>query len=296
MGLPKLPSESRPQPSVHNPQRPPHQRQPQQRLPHQRLQRHTGIERALWLVSLPILLFLLLPLLALLLRVTPGDFIANLQHKNVLQAVWLSLSTSALTVLFGVSAGLPLAWLLARHKLWGRAWIDTLIELPTVMPPTVAGIALLMAFGRNGLLGRYLDTLGISIAFSTIAVVMAQMFVSVPFFIKSATTGFAEIDKEYEEAASVDGASPLLIFWRITMPLASRSLLTGAVLTWARALGEFGATILFAGNFPGRTQTMPLAIYVGFELDLNVAISLSAILLVVSFAVLFVVKRLLSKE
>lgn len=288
MGLPKLPSESRPQPSVHNPQHPPHQRQPHQS--------HTGIERALWLVSLPILLFLLLPLLALLLRVTPGDFIANLQHKNVLQAVWLSLSTSALTVLFGVIAGLPLAWLLARHKLWGRAWIDTLIELPTVMPPTVAGIALLMAFGRNGLLGRYLDTLGISIAFSTVAVVMAQMFVSVPFFIKSATTGFAEIDKEYEEAASVDGASPLLIFWRITMPLASRSLLTGAVLTWARALGEFGATILFAGNFPGRTQTMPLAIYVGFELDLNVAISLSAILLVVSFAVLFVVKRLLSKE
>ncbi len=290
MGLPKLPSESRPQPSVPRP-----------------LQQHSNVCHINVCNVIPALSarfgLSVCPFCCFCschywrcCCVTPGDFIANLQHKNVLQAVWLSLSTSALTVLFGVSAGLPLAWLLARHKLWGRAWIDTLIELPTVMPPTVAGIALLMAFGRNGLLGRYLDTLGISIAFSTIAVVMAQMFVSVPFFIKSATTGFAEIDKEYEEAASVDGASPLLIFWRITMPLASRSLLTGAVLTWARALGEFGATILFAGNFPGRTQTMPLAIYVGFELDLNVAISLSAILLVVSFAVLFVVKRLLSKE
>lgn len=275
MGLHKLPSESTPRLS--------------NRL------RFTRNEFILWLVSTPILLLLLLPVLALLLRVDPLHFANNLQNRNVLQAIWLSLSTSALTVSIGTLAGTPLAWLLARHKIRGRSWIDSLIELPTVMPPTVAGIALLMAFGRNGLLGRYLELVGISIAFSTVAVVLAQIFVAVPLFIKSAITGFASVEAEYEEAAAVDGASPLWIFWRITLPIASRSLITGAVLTWARALGEFGATILFAGNFPGRTQTMPLAIYVGFELDLNVALTLSAILLLVSFTVLFVVKRLLAR-
>lgn len=244
----------------------------------------------LWLLSLPILLFLLLPILALLLRVDPLEFAANLQNKAVLQAIWLSLSTSTAAVLIGICAGMPLAWLLARYPVRGRNLFETLLDLPTVMPPTVAGIALLMAFGRSGLLGRYFDAAGLSIAFSTVAVIIAQTFVAIPFFIRSAIAGFAQIDTTYEEAAAVDGASPWRIFWQITMPLASRSLLTGIVLTWARALGEFGATILFAGNFPGRTQTMPLAIYVGFELDLNVAITLSAILLAVSFGVLFTVK------
>ncbi|MFN8444177.1 MAG: ABC transporter permease [Caldilineaceae bacterium] len=250
----------------------------------------------LWLVALPVLLFLLLPILALLLRVDPVNFFVNLSQRTIVQAIWLSLSTSTLTVVFGICVATPAAWLLARRRVRGRLWIDTLIDLPTVMPPTVAGIALLMAFGRNGLVGRYLDDIGISIAFSTAAVILAQMFVALPFYLKSAITGFAEVPTEFEEAAAVDGASALWIFWHITLPLASRSLLTGIVLTWARALGEFGATILFAGNFPGRTQTMPLAIYVGFELDLSVALTLSAILLVISFSVLFVVKRVLGKR
>lgn len=251
---------------------------------------------SLWLVALPVLLFLLLPILALLLRVDPVHFLSNLAQRSILQAIWLSLSTSTLTVVLGICVATPAAWLLARRRVPGRLWVDTLIDLPTVMPPTVAGIALLMAFGRNGLVGRYLDDIGISIAFSTAAVVLAQMFVALPFYLKSAITGFGEVPAEFEEAASVDGASVLWIFWHITLPLAGRSLLTGVVLTWARALGEFGATILFAGNFPGRTQTMPLAIYVGFELDLSVALTLSAILLVISFSVLFVVKRVLGKS
>ena len=250
----------------------------------------------LWLLSLPILLFLLLPILALLIRVDPLVFATNLRNKAVLQAIGLSLATSTTAVLIGISAGTPLAWLLARYPVRGRNLFVTLLDLPTVIPPTVAGIALLLAFGRSGLLGRYFDAAGITIAFSTAAVIIAQIFVAIPFFIRSAIAGFAAIDATYEEAAAVDGASPWRIFWQITIPLASRTLLTGIVLTWARALGEFGATILFAGNFPGRTQTIPLAIYVGFELDLNVAITLSAILLVVSFGVLFIVKFFLGSK
>lgn len=259
-------------------------------------QRYDRTNLLLWLVALPVMLFLLLPILALLLRVDPLLFLANLGQRNVILAIWLSLTTSTLTVIIGICIATPAAWQLARRKVHGRMWIDTLIDLPTVMPPTVAGIALLMAFGRNGLLGRSLDAIGITIAFSTAAVVLAQMFVAIPFYLKSAITGFAEVPTEFEEAAAVDGASLTWIFWHITLPLARRSLFTGAVLTWARALGEFGATILFAGNFPGRTQTMPLAIYVGFELDLSVALTLSAILLVISFSVLFVVKQVLGKR
>jgi molybdate transport system permease protein len=159
-----------------------------------------------------------------------------------------------------------------------------------LLPPSVAGVALLVAFGRRGLLGPALDGVGIQIAFTQVAVIMAQVFVASPFFVKAAISAFAAVDRELEQAAAVDGASPLGAFWRITLPLSASALFGGVVMTWARALGEFGATIIFAGNFPGRTQTMPLAIYIGFEIDLRVALTLSAILLAIAFTVLLVVK------
>jgi molybdate transport system permease protein len=165
-----------------------------------------------------------------------------------------------------------------------------------VLPPSVAGIALLIAFGRRGLVGQALTDAGISIAFSTVAVVLAQTFVAAPFYIKTALGGFAAVDRDLEQAAMVDGAGPLQVFGRITLPLAWPVLLGGLVMSWARALGEFGATIIFAGNFPGRTQTMPLAIYIGFELDLAIALTLALILLGASFLVLFVVKALLRQR
>jgi molybdate transport system permease protein len=251
---------------------------------------------ALVLLSLPLFLFLALPLLALLLRIELRELLASLASPQVAQAVALSLTTTATTLLITLVAGTPAAYLLARRQFRGRILLDTLIDLPMVLPPSVAGIALLLAFGRRGLLGQYLSAAGLEIAFTQIAVILAQTFVAAPFYVKAAQAGFAGVDPDLEQAAEIDGAGPGQVFRRITLPLAGTALLGGAVMTWARALGEFGATIIFAGNFPGRTQTMPLAIYLGFELDLNVALTLSAILLATSFLVLFVVKRILGQR
>ena len=165
-----------------------------------------------------------------------------------------------------------------------------------VLPPSVAGIVLLLAFGRRGLLGAYLSAAGIDIAFTSVAVVLAQLFVAAPFYVKAAISAFGGVDRDLEQAAALDGASGWGIFRHVTVPLAWPVLFGGAVMSWARALGEFGATIIFAGNFPGRTQTMPLAIYIGFELELSRALTLSVILLVISFLVLFVVKGLLRQR
>jgi molybdate transport system permease protein len=173
--------------------------------------------------------------------------------------------------------------------------IDTLIDLPTVLPPSVAGVALLMAFGRQGLFGPWLSWLGMSIPFTQLAVVLAQTFVAAPYYVRAATLGFAAVDCELRKAAALDGASRWQIFHLVMVPMAWMSLMSGCVMTWARALGEFGATIIFAGNFPGRTQTMPLAIYIGFEIDLNVALTLSAILICCSFLILIVVKGFLRR-
>jgi molybdate transport system permease protein len=266
---------------------------------HTRLVRRWSDRARIWpllLVSLPALLFLLVPLLALVLRIDPVRLLANLADRAVVQAIWLSLTTSAVTIVIGVLFGTPLAYLMARRRFRGRGALDTLIDLPMVLPPSVAGIALLMAFGRRGIVGQYLDDAGVQIAFTQAAVVLAQIFVAAPFYIKTAAAGFAEVDRELEQAAAVDGATPLQVFGHITLPLAWTALVTGAVMTWARALGEFGATIIFAGNFAGRTQTMPLAIYLGFELDLSVALTLAAILLGTSFGVLFLVKRVLRRS
>lgn len=261
-----------------------------------RLWRRTRNTLLLLLLSAPLLLFLTLPLLALLVRAAPVDLLAKLFDPAVAQAIWLSMTTTTTTLALTVVLGLPVAYLLARRSFRGRAVLDTLIDLPIVMPPTVAGIALLLAFGRRGLLGQHFSAAGVDIAFTQVAVVMAQLFVAAPFFVKAAAAGFAEVDSEIEAAAAIDGANSWQVFQMITVPLTSASLLAGAVMTWARALGEFGATIIFAGNFPGRTQTMPLAIYLGFEMELSRALTLSVILLVASFLVLLVVKVLLRQR
>jgi len=248
-----------------------------------------------WL-SLPMLAFICLPLLALFLRTSPSQLWLNLHRTQVLQAIVLSLSTSLTATLITVILGTPLAYALARNVFRYHRFIDTLIDLPIILPPAVAGIALLVAFGRRGLFGSWLNSLGINIAFTTAAVIIAQIFIAAPFYIKAAKLGFSSIDWELEQAAGLDGANPWQVFRYVIIPLAWAALLGGSVMTWARAMGEFGATIIFAGNFPGRTQTMPLAIYIGFELDLNVALTLSVILVGFSFLVLMLVKGILQRE
>jgi len=242
------------------------------------------------------LAFLIVPLLALILRISPAQLLANLTNRTVIQAVNLSIITTTISVGLTLLAGTPLAYLLARRRFRGRTALDTLIDLPMVLPPSVAGIALLVAFGRRGLVGQYLASIGIEVAFTQVAVVLAQVFVAAPFFIKAAAAGFQSVDQELEQAAALDGANAFQVVRYVTIPLAWTSLFGGAMMTWARALGEFGATIIFAGNFPGRTQTMPLAIYQGFERELSVALTLSIILLVISFSVLFLVKGILRRN
>lgn len=247
-------------------------------------------------LSAPLLLFLTLPLAALLLRSTPAQIWRNLGETAVTQAIRISLITSTTTTLVAILFGTPLAYLMARRTFRGKRLVDTLIDLPTVLPPAVAGVALLMTFGRQGIAGSLLNDLGLTIAFTQTAVVLAQTFIAAPLYVKTAVTGFAAIEPELEQAAAIDGANDRQVFRYVTIPLARRALFTGAVLTWARALGEFGATIIFAGNFPGRTQTMPLAIYIGFEIDLDVALTLSVILMGLSFLVLALVKLLFQPQ
>jgi len=245
------------------------------------------------LLALPFLLFIVLPITAIFLRTSLADLLENINHTQVIKAVNLSLLTSLITTVVTWILGTPVAYLLAQRRFRFRRLVDTLIDLPTVLPPAVAGVALLMAFGRRGLFGPWLDSLDINIPFTMPAVVIAQTFVASSFYIKAAALGFGAIDPELKQAASLDGASRVQIFRHITLPLSWTALLSGSVMTWARALGEFGATIIFAGNFPGRTQTMPLAIYVGFEIAQNVALTLAIILISFSFLTLLIIKGLL---
>jgi molybdate transport system permease protein len=260
------------------------------------LQPRTRRLAPLILAALPLTLFLVVPLVALIVQVAPNRFLASVLNEQVVRAISLSTTTTALTTIITVVAGTPVAYLLARRSFPGRGLFDTVIDLQMVLPPSVAGIALLVAFGRQAPIGRLLGEAGIVVAFSPIAVVMAQTFVAAPFFVKAAVAGFAGADRELEQAAALERAGPLRVLLAVTVPLAAPSLLGGMIMTWARALGEFGATIIFAGNFPGRTQTMPLAIYVGFEINLDVALTLAAILLATSFLVLYLVKGALRQR
>ena len=248
------------------------------------------------LLTLPFLLFIAVPILSLFLRTSLADLFTNLNQSQVIKAVNLSLRTSLITVAVTWITGTPVAYLLAQRRFRFYRFVDTLIDLPTVLPPAVAGVALLMAFGRRGLFGPWLEIADINIPFTVVAVVMAQTFLAAPFYIKAAAIGFSAINPELKEVAALDGANRWQIFRHVTLPLSWMALLSGSVMTWARALGEFGATIIFAGNFPGRTQTMPLAIYIGFEIDLNVALTLAIILISFSFLTLVVVKGFLHRR
>jgi molybdate transport system permease protein len=232
------------------------------------------------------------PIAILLWRALLQDFTAYIATPTALAALHISLVTSALATGITLVAGTPLAYVLARWKFRGRALIELIIDLPIVLPPAVAGLALLIAFGRQGTFGPLLATLGITLPFTTAAVVIAQTFVAAPLYVRAARIGFAGIDMQLEEAAYTEGATQWQLFRYIMLPLTRRALLSGAILCWTRALGEFGATILFAGNLEGRTQTMPLAIYLGFERDLGVALALSALLIAVSLVFLAIVRRL----
>jgi molybdate transport system permease protein len=233
-----------------------------------------------------------LPILALVWRSLNINFFTFALSKSAITALKLSLVTSTLSVILSLLTGTPLAYIQAHWRFRGKVLLDLLVDLPVVLPPSVAGIALLMAFGRGGIIGVWLNIIGITLPFTTVAVVMAQVFVSAPFLVRSARIGFAAIDPQLEEAAKVEGASNWHVFRHIMLPLAGRAMLTGIILSWTRALGEFGATLLFAGNLEGKTQTMPLAIYVGFEQGLGIALVLSVILLGVSLVLLVLLRRL----
>jgi len=252
-----------------------------------------------WLLLLPgALLFGLfaIPLAALVLRAFESDFWSNAVSRQAFRALTLSLTTSSITTLMAVAFGTPLAYLLARARSRQRAWVELVLDLPIVLPPSVAGLALLIAFGRNGMLGSALGALGLSLPFTTAAVVLAQTFVAAPLYVRSARVGFRHVEPELIEAAHVEGASAWQLFSEVMVPMAGRVLASGAVLTWTRALGEFGATILFAGNLEGVTQTMPMAIYLGFERNLGVALSLAVVLIAVSLVLLAITRRLESRE
>ena len=213
--------------------------------------------------------------------------------RAVLDGSLLSLVTTVISLALMVAIGTPLALILARRRFRGSAILETVIDLPIVLPPSVAGLALLLLLGRRGVLGGALDLAGIELPFTTAAVVIAQTFVAAPFYIRSARTGFASVDRHLEDAARVDGATERQLFLSITLPLAGTGLAAGLVMSWARALGEFGATIMFAGNLERHTQTLPLVVYSQFEAgNLDTSIAAAAILVVAAFGVLVAVRLL----
>jgi molybdate transport system permease protein len=235
--------------------------------------------------------FLAVPLLGLLEETAWRDLPTELTSPIVLQALRLSLVCSVGAVAISVLLGVPLAFLLARVAFPGRNLVRALTTLPMVLPPVVGGVALLLAFGRRGLVGQWLDrAFGITLPFTTAGAVLAEAFVAMPFLIITTEAGLRAMDRRYEDAAATLGAGRWLTFRRVTLPLVTPSLGAGVALCWARALGEFGATITFAGNLPGVTQTMPLAVYIALETDLEAAIALSLILLVISLAVLIALR------
>ena len=232
-------------------------------------------------------IFIGLPVAALLVRaLQQGNLLESALSETALLALRLSLVTSAISIVLVILVGTPFARLLARNRSLPLRIVDQLVELPIILPPVVAGVAMLLAFGRQGILGPLLTDLGISLPFTTGAVVFAQVFVAAPFYIRSAKLGFMAVPKEYEDISQTLGISPLRTFFRLTLPLAAPSLLTGIALAWARALSEFGATIMFAGNLTGKTQTMPLAIMSAMESSLDTAVVLSVMLLIGALAVL----------
>jgi len=251
---------------------------------------------AVALCGLVAVLFLGLPVFAIVERaIEKTDLLDVISSSEVTQALRVSLVTTSISLALVIAFGTPLAYVLARGRFPGQALVDTLVDLPIVLPPAVGGLGLLMAFGRNGILGSTLDNAGIDLAFTTTAVVMAQTFVASPFYIRAAKAGFEAVDPDLEHVAHTLGSSRSGAFFRVAVPAAMPSLLAGAVMAWARALGEFGATIMFAGSFTGRTETVPLAVYKSPETGIDVPLALSTILVAVSFVVLLTFRLLLKR-
>jgi molybdate transport system permease protein len=255
---------------------------------------------AIWggprLVAMVCTAFLLGPLLYLCVWPTYHQLMQALHSEMVLMALKVSLISSGIATLLVVLLGTALAYILARFDFTGKRVIDTLVDLPMVLPPMVTGLALLMVFGRKGPVGAWLGQFGIAITFTTIAVVLAQVFVALPFFVRAARAGFEAMDRRLELASLLLGASRLQTFLQVTVPITWPSLLAGIVLAWARCLGEFGATIVFAGNFQGTTQTMPLAIFSALQDDAGVAVAIALLLLGVSFVLLLCLKLFIGKR
>lgn len=246
-----------------------------------------------WLLALPgclLGLVLVIPLLVLVWRGMSQQFLAYWTNPTFLAAIRLSLLTSTLSTCLAVLTGTPLAYVLGRVSFRGKSWVELALDVPLVLPPLIAGIALLLAFGRNGVLGYPLDRLGIRLPFTTAAVILAQTFIAAPLYLRTARIGFGAVPHELREEATVEGANEWQVFRHVMLPIAWRALLAGLILCWTRALGEFGATIVFAGNMEGRTQTIPLAIFVGFETNLDVALGLSVFLIFISVIVLLVLR------
>jgi molybdate transport system permease protein len=236
--------------------------------------------------------FLAVPMVALLARTPWGGFLDRLTEPAILDALRLSLVTSLAAVVVMTLVGVPLAWVLARVDFPGRSVVRALVIVPLVLPPVVGGVALLTAFGRRGLVGGPLyDAFGVSLPYTTAAVVVAHTFVSLPFFVLAVEGALRASDREYDVVAATLGASRWTTFRRVSLPLAGPGLLAGLVLGWARALGEFGATITFAGNYQGTTRTMPNAIYVALQSDQDAALVLSVILMLVSVAILALLRE-----
>jgi molybdate transport system permease protein len=240
--------------------------------------------------------FVSLPLLSLVAWTVSRDSWRAMASPVAIDALLLSVRTTTITMAILLLVGTPAAYILARVDFRGSRMINTLIDIPAVLPPSAAGIALLLAFGRLGLVGRHLDVFGVTLSFTTAAVVMAEIFVAAPFYVRQAASGFGAVDRTVEEAAMVDGADRWRRFFGVTVPLAFPALVAGALTAWARALGEFGATIIFAGSFRGITQTIPLAIFAEFQSDIDAAVALSVLVLGFAFAVILAVRYLTARS
>lgn len=242
------------------------------------------------IVASAFLLFLGMPLAALFIREPPMLLWQALQQPDVHTALQLSFMTTSISTCLAVLFGVPVAYILARTHFPGRGLLEIVVSLPTVLPPVVAGVALLITFGRFGLIGRYLTPFGITLPFTTVAVVFAQLFVASPFLVNSVKAGLEQLDQRYEQAAYTLRASPFYTFRRVVLPLIRPALLTGIGMTWTRALGEFGATIMFAGNFAGTTQTLPIEIYNTSQSNLDSAVAVSVLLVALSLGILFALR------
>jgi molybdate transport system permease protein len=248
------------------------------------------------LIFVTYLVFIALPILAVFLRIDPSQVSAQLQNGQIIEAIQLSLFTSAIATGVSIMLTVPTAYFMVTRKFPGKSILDTLIDLPIVLPPAVAGVALLLAFAPKGLLGPILNSLNLTIPGSTIAVILAQIFVASPFILRSAKTGFENVNQDVINSAKILSDSKLRVFLTVTLPLSTSVILSGVMMTWARALGEFGATIMFAGNIPGVTQTMPLSIYVLMSSTPLAGVMLSTVLIVISFSILILIKYIEQKR